>query len=134
PEVDLWSAGCILAEMATSHPTFPGDSEIGTAFKIMQLLGSPTEASWPGFEKILAHWSPQFPRWPPGDLAPIRELRPELGEVGLDLIHALLVMNPAARLTARRARAHAFLGREGAPATPPVARRLLAGAGRPQTD
>ncbi|CAK0868469.1 unnamed protein product [Prorocentrum cordatum] len=35
PEVDLWSPGCIFAEMATSQPTFPGGSDIGTFFKIM---------------------------------------------------------------------------------------------------
>ncbi|CAK0806892.1 unnamed protein product [Prorocentrum cordatum] len=90
PEVDLWSAGCILAEMATSQPTFPGDSDIGTFFRIMQLLGSPTEETWPGFEQCLAHWSPHFPKWQPTNLEPIYEKRPELGESGMDLIRALL--------------------------------------------
>jgi len=106
--VDLWSAGCIFAEMATSYPAFPGDSEIGTLFKIMQLLGSPTEETWPGFEQRLAHWSPHFPRWQSTTLEPIYERRPELGDAGVDLMRALLALNPASRPTARRARAHAF--------------------------
>jgi serine/threonine protein kinase len=107
PEVDLWSAGCIIAEMATSYPTFPGDSEIGTIFKIMQLLGSPTEATWPGFEKALPLWKPCFPRWPPTDLASVYKRRPEFGGAGMDLLHGLLAMNPASRLTSRKAKAYA---------------------------
>jgi serine/threonine protein kinase len=108
PEVDIWSSGCIFAEMATGWPMFPGDSELGTLFKIMQLLGSPTEASWPGFEKSATYWRPNFPKWPPTDLEAVSDQRPELGDAGMDLVRSLLAMSPAARLTSRKARAHAF--------------------------
>jgi serine/threonine protein kinase len=112
-EVDTWSAGCIVAEMVTGHALFPGDSEIGTVFKIMQLMGSPTEATWPGFQQDLPLWSTHFPSWPPTDLGAIRNARPELGEVGIDLLCGLLALNPASRPTARRARAHAFFSQPG---------------------
>jgi cyclin-dependent kinase len=36
--VDVWSAGCIFAEMATHKPLFPGDSEIDELFKIFRYL------------------------------------------------------------------------------------------------
>ncbi|CAK0837184.1 unnamed protein product [Prorocentrum cordatum] len=111
--VDMWSAGCVLAEIATGCPTFPGDSEIGTLFKIMQLLGSPTEATWPGFETSLPLWSPLYPSWPPSGLKTIRDQRPELGDAGMDLVRSLLTMNPAARSTARKAKAHACFSRPG---------------------
>ena len=34
--VDMWSVGCIFAEMCTRKPLFPGDSEIDEIFKIFR--------------------------------------------------------------------------------------------------
>lgn len=60
--VDCWSLGCIFAELSTGRALFPGDSEIGTIFLIFQLLGTPTEAIWPGVTrlKFFKHSFPQF--------------------------------------------------------------------------
>merc|ERR1719162_2875655 len=107
-EVDMWSVGCIIAEMATGQATIPGDSEIGTIFKIFRTLGTPSEESWPGM-KDLAHWKPSFPKWPSTDLKSIYGMRPEIGAEGLDLIRNLLPQNPTARLSARRAKKAAFV-------------------------
>jgi serine/threonine protein kinase len=43
--VDMWSLGCVVDEAASLHPTFPGDSEVDTLFKIFQKLGPPTRQS-----------------------------------------------------------------------------------------
>jgi serine/threonine protein kinase len=40
--VDMWSLGCIFAEMGTGRHLFPGDSEIDELYKIFQVLGTPT--------------------------------------------------------------------------------------------
>jgi len=111
PEVDIWSAGCVVAEMATCYPTFPGDSEIGTIFKILKLVGSPTEETWPGFSS-LEYWKDSFPRWPATGLEKIRSMRPELGDAGIDLLTHLLDLNPQTRLSARRAKGHPFCSRK----------------------
>ena len=81
--VDLWSIGCIFAEMINQKPLFPGDSvrrggpvwvplkqrvccrtlqlsdfgflfeqEIDELYKIFQLLGTPSEAVWPGVSQL----------------------------------------------------------------------------------
>ena len=65
PSVDLWSAGAILAEMASGLPIFQNNSDvtdIGMLMKIFRVIGTPTEETWPGFEQ-LAHSSPRFPNF-----------------------------------------------------------------------
>jgi len=106
-EVDIWSAGCIIGEIARGLPLFPGDSEIGTIFKQFQLLGSPDDTACPGLTQ-LEHWRSTFPKWSSTKFKPIYDSRPELGEQGLSLLSTLLRMDPATRSTSRRAKNHPF--------------------------
>lgn len=50
--VDLWSVGCIFAEMLTMKPLFPGESQIDQLFCIFRILGTPTEERWPGVSTL----------------------------------------------------------------------------------
>mmetsp|Transcript_17275 Transcript_17275/g.37839 ORF Transcript_17275/g.37839 Transcript_17275/m.37839 type:complete len:446 (-) Transcript_17275:786-2123(-) len=114
PPIDMWSAGCIMAEMATCQALFKGDSEIDMIFKIMNLLGTPTEASWPR-SSSLAFWKAEFPQWFPGNLSEIRNIRPELGDEGISLLQKIMVMNPDARYTVGKAQNDPFFGHFGIP-------------------
>lgn len=85
PEVDLWSCACIIVEMSLLMPIFNGDSEIGTIFKIFQVVGSPTENTWPGFTQIgqpnfAEHWRPNYPTWPDTGLQEIVTYRSDLAD------------------------------------------------------
>ncbi len=60
--VDMWSIGCIFAEMAERKPLFAGDSEIDQVFKIFRIMGTPKESMWPGVTN-LPDFKPTFPRW-----------------------------------------------------------------------
>lgn len=41
--IDLWAIGCILSELYTFRPLFPGSSEVDQLFKICTVLGTPDE-------------------------------------------------------------------------------------------
>ncbi|OMJ10227.1 CTD kinase subunit alpha [Smittium culicis] len=41
PEVDIWSVGCVMAELFTKKPTFQGTNELSTLAQIFSLLGPP---------------------------------------------------------------------------------------------
>ena len=43
--IDIWALGCIMAEVYTFRPLFPGNSEVDEIFKICSVLGTPTKVS-----------------------------------------------------------------------------------------
>ncbi|KAL6876312.1 hypothetical protein ACP4OV_012884 [Aristida adscensionis] len=51
-EVDLWSLGCILAELLNLEPVFPGISDIDQISRIISVLGNITEETFPGCSNL----------------------------------------------------------------------------------
>lgn len=102
PAVDIWSVGCIFAELARGRVLFRGDSEIGQLFEIFQLLGTPVDNSWPGVSK-LPDYRDVFPRWPGSSL---NSAIPTLDSEGVDLLASMLRYNPTERISAKEALRH----------------------------
>ncbi|KAL5699765.1 cyclin-dependent kinase [Ranunculus cassubicifolius] len=102
--VDVWSAGCIFAEMLNQKPLFPGDSEIDQLFKIFRHLGTPNEVMWPGVNS-LPDFKSSFPKWAAKD---IKSLVPRLGPTGVDLLSKMLCYDPSRRITAQNALKHEY--------------------------
>lgn len=40
--IDVWSTGCVMAEMILGKPIFPGDSNVGQLGEIIRIIGNPT--------------------------------------------------------------------------------------------
>ncbi|KAK2495869.1 hypothetical protein MC885_006824 [Smutsia gigantea] len=102
--VDVWSIGCIFAEMVTRKALFPGDSEIDQLFRIFRTLGTPNEATWPGVTQ-LPDYKGSFPKWTRKGL---EEIVPNLDPEGKDLLVQLLQYDPSRRISAKSALAHPY--------------------------
>jgi len=109
--VDVWSVGCIFAEMASSRPLFPGDSEIDELFRIFRVRGTPTDECWPGVAS-LPNFKAEFPKWHPQRLdCAVPELAREATcgcPEALDLLTLCLTYTPSHRITCRKALDHPF--------------------------
>ena len=103
--IDVWSAGCIFAEMANSgRPLFPGNDVDDQLRRIFKLLGSATEESWPGVAKY-PEFKPFGPFNPCSDLGSVV---PKLNFKGVDLLVQLLVCNPSMRVSSSDALSHIY--------------------------
>ena len=50
--LDMWSVGCIFAEMMSGEPLFPGQGEADQIIKIFKIIGAPSEERWPGYSSL----------------------------------------------------------------------------------
>lgn len=60
----MWAVGCIMGELLIQNPLLPGKNELDQVHRICNLLGSPTERIWPGFENLPNFKSIKLPHQP----------------------------------------------------------------------
>ncbi|XP_071717693.1 cyclin-dependent kinase G-2-like [Rutidosis leptorrhynchoides] len=108
--IDMWSLGCIMAELLSKQPLFNGKTEFDQLDKIFKTLGTPNEAIWPGYSKLpgvkvnfVKHQYNLLRRKFP---ATSFTGSPVLSDAGFDLLNKLLTYDPEKRITAEAALNH----------------------------
>ncbi|ELU44878.1 CMGC/CDK/CDK5 protein kinase [Rhizoctonia solani AG-1 IA] len=104
--IDVWSCGCIFAEMITGVPLFRGRDNQDQLLNIMRIIGTPDERV---LRKIAAD-SPeiqlkQYPRYPK---VPWQQVVPKATPQAIDLLERLLQFDPTKRITAQEALSHPY--------------------------
>ncbi|KAI8827769.1 Pkinase-domain-containing protein, partial [Chytriomyces cf. hyalinus JEL632] len=115
-EIDLWSAGCIMAEMYLKKPLFPGNDEISQLDQIWKLCGTPNETIWPTVA-TLPWWG--FMRPSKTHVSTLTEfMRRHVVGQGVELLDELLQLDPARRPSADNVLAHLYFFEEPLPCLP----------------
>jgi cell division cycle 2-like protein len=126
--VDVWSCGCIMAELLAKRPLFIGTNEISQLDAIFRVLGCPTSETWPGIENlenfkkfnfkgsrsVRSSLRSHFPA--PG--ASAYEEKPTISNSGFDLLQGLLELCPEKRISAQEALDHPWFREHPLPKDP----------------
>ncbi|OIW00630.1 hypothetical protein TanjilG_09111 [Lupinus angustifolius] len=108
--IDMWSLGCIMAELLSKEPLFNGRTEFDQLDKIFRILGTPNETIWPGFSKLpgvkvnfVKHqYNLLRKKFPATSFTG----SPVLSDSGFDLLNKLLTYDPEKRITVEAALNH----------------------------
>ncbi|CAO4360793.1 unnamed protein product [Caenorhabditis nigoni] len=107
--VDIWSAGCVMAELYRRHPLFRGESQIHMINKIIKVLGKPTTDEWPTLNDLPAM---QYVTLDGSDTTNFEQAIPQASEKSLDLIRNMIRFDPTRRFTATQLLQHDYFGSE----------------------
>ncbi|KAH3765978.1 serine/threonine-protein kinase 3 [Pelomyxa schiedti] len=107
--VDVWSLGCIFAEMLTNQILFKGESRlVRQVEKIFQVLGTPNEETINRICGKHERWLAQIQELPLYPVTPLETHFPSAPPDGIHLLQMMLVVNPAERITTTAALSHPY--------------------------
>ncbi|KAH8108483.1 Pkinase-domain-containing protein [Phellopilus nigrolimitatus] len=100
--IDIWSTGCVMAELMLGQPLFPGESGIDQLVEIIKVLGTPSREQIKTMNpNYMEH---KFPQIKPHPFHKV--FRPRTSPEAIDLVAKLLEYTPEARLSAVEAMCH----------------------------
>ncbi|XP_065182264.1 mitogen-activated protein kinase 14-like [Sycon ciliatum] len=104
-KMDLWSVGCILAEMMTREVLFKGGSEMDQIRLMVDILGIPEKSMMDNLELTARSF---FENQAHRDIPPLETRFPGADLAALDLLGSLLKYDPSVRLSAKAALQHHY--------------------------
>ncbi|CAB4377558.1 putative KIN28-cyclin-dependent ser/thr protein kinase [Rhizophagus irregularis] len=111
--VDIWSVGCIFAELLLRTPYLAGESDLAQLELIFKALGTPTEEDWPGFSELARDM--KFQKY---SRTPLQVHFKAAGSDAIDLLEKMLTYDPNKRINTREALLHSYFRKLPRP-TPP---------------
>ncbi|KAF0036668.1 hypothetical protein F2P81_011980 [Scophthalmus maximus] len=103
--IDQWAVGCIMAELYTLRPLFPGSSEVDTILKICQVVGTPKKNDWQEGYQLASAMNFRWPRCDPSNL---KTLIPNASPEAIRLMTDLLQWNPRKRPASAQALRYSY--------------------------
>ncbi|EDO14992.1 hypothetical protein Kpol_376p5 [Vanderwaltozyma polyspora DSM 70294] len=117
--IDMWSAGCILAEFYGRKPKFMGKDSMHQIYEIIKVLGSPSKKLLSSFGSIKA-WNMCNSATPPHKKVEWRDIYPFACPDAIDLLDRLLRWEASDRLKVQESIEHPFLNEVRHPEDEPI--------------
>merc|ERR1719352_1228248 len=105
--VDTWSVGCILGELISGKPIFPGTSTMNQLDRIMEVTGRPSPEDVDAIKSPFA--ATMLESLPMSRPRPLNEMFPSASVEALDLLRLCLNFNPSKRISAKDALRHPYV-------------------------
>lgn len=104
--IDMWSVGCVVAEMITLNPIFPGESSVDQLIEIIKILGTPTKEQMLKMNPNCNEF--KFPKITAYTLEKMFKKKTTLDRKLLDLVTRMLEYVPSQRITPLEAMEHNY--------------------------
>jgi len=108
-KMDMWGIGCVMFEVVSLFPLFPGTNELDQIEKVHAILGTPSKEVLKVFKKEQSYQlNSNNYDFPPQEGTGIPRLIPHADPDCVDIIKLMLAYNPEDRITASKALRHAY--------------------------